>query len=111
MHNSLKCSIDYITDKNNNFQKTTGGFASELDGILDPEDEDTLYVYCSGCSMDTAEEEWIFNIQQSDYYRTQYNDGRKEVLAYHLWQSFKPGEVTPEQAHAIPFNPIRRGGL
>ena len=31
------------------------------------------------------------------------NQGRRDVLAYHIRQSFKPGEVTPEEANRIGY--------
>ena len=35
-------------------------------------------------------------------------DGGNHVLAYHVIQSFKPGEVTPQQAHEIGCEFVRR---
>lgn len=50
-------------------------------------------IYTFNCSRETAELEFELTAQNAR------NGGQNQ--AYHLIQSFKPGEVTPEQAHLI----------
>mgnify|MGYP004446242009 CR=1 FL=1 len=72
---TLDKSIEYII----NPKKTKGG---EL-------------VSCVGCSKNSKQAEKDFlDIRE-------LGTGRGSTLAQHMYQSFKPGEVTPEQAHAI----------
>lgn len=60
---------------------------------LDVKTEKQFYVTGLNCSPETAREEMTIT-------KKQY---RKEggIIAYHAYQSFKPGEVTPEIAHEI----------
>lgn len=77
----LKDALEYIMDK----EKTDG----------------QLLVSGHGCTPQTAN--WEFRLQHEiakdkvgDYYNS-----NSSTLAYHLIQSFKPEEVTPETAHEI----------
>ena len=50
------------------------------------------------CEPRTAAEE--FALDRREYYmRTGREGGKHDVIAYHLRQSFKPGEITPEEAN------------
>ena len=40
--------------------------------------------------------------------RTGKGDGRREVIAYHLRQSFVPGEITPEEANRLGHELAKR---
>lgn len=52
------------------------------------------------CDPNTAETE--FMLAKREYiYRTGRIRGRDDVIAYHLRQSFLPGEITPEEANRI----------
>lgn len=65
-----------------------------LDYILNPEKTDgRLLVSSFGCAPETADIEFEWTRKQSRETGTH--------LARHLIQSFKPNEVTPEQAHEI----------
>ena len=70
---TLKKALDYITDP----QKT----------------EEKLLVSSYGCSVETADIEMEFTLNQC------YQKGNN--LAHHLIQSFEPGEVSYEDAHRI----------
>lgn len=65
-----------------------------IDYITNPQKtDDSLLVSTFACSERTASLEFAMT-------RDKYNfDG--ENIAYHCIQSFRPGEVTPEQAHSI----------
>lgn len=56
---------------------------------------------CYACQPETAKAEFILSkrIYEDTTGRTQ----DKNVLLYQIRQSFKPGEVTPEQAHKIAY--------
>ena len=66
-------AIDYIKDAN----KTAGG----------------SFIYTYGCGAETAALEFEITAEGAR--------GGGENLAYHIVQSFKPGEVTAEQCHEI----------
>ena len=71
-----------------------------LDYTMNPEKTDGgMLVSAHACSPETAAEEFML-------YRQQYqmNTGRtqqNEVIAYHIRQAFRPGEITPETANEI----------
>jgi hypothetical protein len=100
IHSNVKCAIDYISDKKNGFKKVTEekDIKSEFQKIIQPDEENVMYIYCDNCTLETAEEEWNYTQSKSQYH---LKDDDKNVVAYHIWQSFAPGEVTPEQAHEI----------
>ena len=63
--------------------------------------EEKKYISTYGCDIETADEEFLLS-------RSQYHNGvrdvrRKEIIAYQIRQSFKPGEVTPEKANEIGY--------
>ena len=59
----------------------------------DSKTENGKYISTFGCAYETAELEFELTAQSAK--------GGGENQAYHLIQSFKPGEVTPEQCHEI----------
>ena len=65
-----------------------------IDYICNPEKTDgKLLVDCYGCSQETA----AFDFRSA----LQHTSDAGKNLAFHLIQSFLPGETTPEQAHKI----------
>ena len=53
-----------------------------------------------GCDPRTADEE--FFLAKREYENiTGRNQGKRDVIAYHIRQAFKPGEITPEEALEI----------
>lgn len=73
--------------------KTHGGVSKLVKYIVNPEkttDEEALYTDSYGCSLPTAPDDFKFVREQ--WGKTGGN------FAYHFEQSFKPGEVTPEEA-------------
>ncbi|MBQ6480592.1 MAG: relaxase/mobilization nuclease domain-containing protein [Anaerolineaceae bacterium] len=81
--------------------KSAGGsFAARLDYASNPEKtEDGQLVTSFACDPMTAANE--FELMRRTYLNItgRHRDG--EVIAYQLRQSFKPGEVTPEEANQI----------
>jgi hypothetical protein len=52
------------------------------------------------CDPPVADEQFLLAKKEYEYI-TGRNQGARNVLAYHIRQSFKPGEVTPEEANEI----------
>ena len=88
--------VRYITDG----EKTS--LASSITYISNPEKtEQFFFTSVLNChSVDTALSEMMETKQQFDK--------MGGVLGYHFIQSFQPGEVTPEQAHAIGLEFAKR---
>ncbi len=81
--------------------KTAGHCLKErLDYIKNPDKTDGgALVSTYACSAETANKEFL--LMRNTYIA---NTGRmipNEVIAYHIRQAFRPGEVTPEEANKI----------
>jgi hypothetical protein len=74
-----------------------------VDYIEDPDKTDNGKLISSyECDSRVADEQ--FSIAKCEYeYFTGRNQGAHDVLAYHIRQSFKPGEVDPETANRIGY--------
>jgi len=55
------------------------------------------------CDSRTADEEFLLAKKEYDYL-TGRNNGDKNVLAYHIRQSFKPGEIEPQEALDVGYD-------
>jgi len=77
---ALKDSIDYME---NPFKTDNGEWISSYE-----------------CDARTADNEFLLSKQKYAAI-TGRNQGKRDVIAYHVRQSFKPGEVTPEEANRI----------
>ena len=55
------------------------------------------------CDPHTADEQFIISKREYEYL-TGRNNGQKNVLAYHIRQSFKPGETDAGKANAIGYD-------
>ena len=54
------------------------------------------------CTPEAAAMEFAMDREQ--YFRNTGKEvGKKDVVAYHLRQSFKPGEITPEEANRLGY--------
>lgn len=80
-------ALDRVTDYVENPEKTNGG--------------DLVTAY--QCNPSIADQEFLFSKRQ---YAVITGRERKDndVIAYHLRQSFKPGEITPELANKIGYD-------
>lgn len=97
----LRSLMDYIADVKNNFDKISPHddvISAMFDENTKHTDDEKLFIYCDHCTYETAHIEWARTIKQSHY---DLNGSSREHLGYHVIQSFKPGEVTAEQAHEI----------
>ena len=54
------------------------------------------------CDPKTADAEFLFAKSRYLYF-TGRDQGKRDVIAYHARQSFKPGEISPEEANAIGY--------
>lgn len=92
--NNLSRVIDYVSDEKKVDEQTFKDLHNELEYISDDyKTEEKKYVTGINCSTNNACEEMkeIKKLFQKE-------DG---IIAFHAYQSFKEGEVTPEQAHKI----------
>lgn len=95
VNTQLRRLIDYAANKD----KT--GLEAAVSYITNPDKtEQRLFECAINCELPTAYEE--MQVTKDKHKKT---GGR---LAYHIIQSFKPGEVTPEQAHNIGIDFARR---
>lgn len=93
---SLRRVINYVMDVNKTFDNKNGSW--DLSKVLEyvEDNEKTAkrhYVTAINCSANFACEEMVAVKRQF-----QKEDG---ILAFHAYQSFKPNEVTAQQAHEI----------
>ena len=74
--------------------------ADRVDYSQNPEKtEDGKYIRSYGCNPETVDEEFLLSKRQ--YVQITGRESKKDVIAYQIRQSFKPGEVTPEEANQI----------
>lgn len=68
--------------------------------------DDEEYVTSYGCNSDIAEKELeaIYN----EYVDITGREYKGDIIAYQIRQSFKPGEITPEEANAIGYETAMR---
>lgn len=81
--------------------------ADRTDYALNPDKTDNgQLVSCYECNPDTVDAE--FALSKREHFqitgRTQEND----IIAYQVRQSFKPGEITPEEANAVGYEFAKR---
>lgn len=108
---SISGRLDYVINYVQNPEKTDSSkyyTDTELQALQDVIDytenpsktEERLYVTGINVSPDIARDQMVMTKQQ-------YGKMDK-ILAYHGYQSFLPGEVTPDQAHQIGIELARR---
>lgn len=90
--------IDYATDKEKTKNENEGGNFDSIEQVLtyatNPDKTEKLF-YTTGinCKVDNA-------VKEMQFIKKLYGK-EKGILAFHGYQSFKEGEVTPEIAHEI----------
>ncbi len=87
---TLKDSIKARTDYAENPEKTN----------------DKEFVSSYGCALETAAEEFLLSYREYEKHSRRKYD--HEVIAYQIRQSFKPGEVTAEEANKIGYETAMR---
>lgn len=101
--NHLARCLDYTS----NPVKTERFSEEDLSRLLDytqNQDKTEHQLYVTGFNCDPANACDTMNATRKRWGK----DGEGHVLAYHLIQSFKPGEITPQQAHEIGCEFTRR---
>lgn len=63
--------------------------------------EQKRYISTYGCDIETADEEFL--LFHREYHANVRDIRKKEIIAYQIRQSFKPGEITPEKANEIGY--------
>ncbi|SFO17832.1 Relaxase/Mobilisation nuclease domain-containing protein [Pseudobutyrivibrio sp. JW11] len=63
--------------------------------------EQKRYISTYGCDIETADEEFL--LSHREYHANVRDIRKKEIIAYQIRQSFKPGEITPEKANKIGY--------
>lgn len=92
---SLKKVLDYAENPDKTSLKNVIDYASDKDKT-----DDELFVTGINCEVESAYEMMT---------ETKRQFGKKyKVVAYHGYQSFKDGEVTPEECHAIGVETAKR---
>ena len=68
--------------------------------------EDGEYISSYACDAKTADSEFLLSKRQ--YRQLTGREQASDVIAYQIRQSFKPGEVTPEEANRIGYEFAKR---
>lgn len=63
--------------------------------------DDGKYISSYECDPRTADEEFLLSKRQYEYITGRKHE--KDVIAYQIRQSFKPGEITPEEANQVGY--------
>lgn len=79
-----RCLADR-TDYSQNAAKTDGG----------------KYISAYECDPETADQQFLLSKRQYEY--TTGRQQKNDVIAYQIRQSFKPGEITPEEANRVGY--------
>ena len=58
------------------------------------------------CDPKTADEEFLLSKRQ--YQHITGRQQKNNIIAYQIRQSFKPGEITPEEANQVGYETARR---
>ena len=75
---------------------------ARIDYVKNPDKtEDGTLVSSYACTPESADHEFV--LARNEYRTLTGKTSSKEVIAYQLRQSFKPGEVTPEEANKIGY--------
>ena len=73
-----------------------------VDYVKNPDKtENGTLVSTYGCTAQSADHEFV--LARNEYLSRTGRRHKNEVIAYQLRQSFKPGEVTPEEANRIGY--------
>ena len=68
--------------------------------------EDGEYISAYACDAKTADSEFLLSKRQ--YRQLTGREQASEVIAYQIRQSFKPGEITPEEANQLGYEFAKR---
>ena len=68
--------------------------------------ENGEYISAYACDAETADEE--FMLAKQEYFRITGRKPKGDIIAYQIRQSFKPGEITPEEANQVGYETAMR---
>ena len=72
----------------------------------DDKTEEGRYITAYACDVDIVEKEFLHS--RNEYIKITNRKYPGDIIAYQIRQSFKPGEVTPEEANAIGYETAMR---
>ena len=80
---------------------TSTAIAAIIDYVENPQKTDNGRLITSyACGSRTADDEFL--LAKKEYERlSKRGQGKRNIIAYHVRQSFRPGEITPEEANEI----------
>lgn len=96
--------IPLHNNKGMGMAKTLGARTEYVKNPFKTENGDFVTSYA--CDKDTTAEEFALEHAQYELQARRHYD--KEVIAYQIRQSFKPGEITPEEANRIGYETAMR---
>ena len=80
---------------------------ARIDYVKDPDKtEDGEFISSYACAPESADQEFV--LSRNQYLMNAGNGKKNEVIAYQLRQSFKPGEVSAEEANQIGYELAER---
>ncbi len=80
---------------------------ARIDYVKNPDKtEDGEYISSYACAPESADHEFL--MARDEYMKMTGGGKKKEVIAYQLRQSFKPGEVSAEEANQIGYELAER---
>ena len=80
---------------------------ARIDYVKNPDKtEDGEYISSYACAPESADHEFL--MARDEYMKRTGGGKKKEVIAYQLRQSFKPGEVSAEEANQIGYELAER---
>lgn len=97
----LSARLDYARDEEKTEERDR-----EKDGHKDDSAEKVQYITAYACNAPIAEKE--FEDVRNEYLRITGREYEGDIIAWQIRQSFKPGEVTPEEANAIGYETAMR---
>lgn len=68
------------------------------------ENEELISSYA--CDKETVDQEFL--LAKQEYLRITGRKQKGDIIAYQIRQSFKPGEITPEEANAVGYETAMR---
>ncbi len=89
------------TGKGRTIAKTLGRVTAYVENPEKTDNGELISAY--KCNPDIADKEFLFAQRQYENI-TGRKHKKNDVIAYHLRQSFKPGEITPQQANKIGYD-------
>ena len=80
---------------------------ARIDYVKNPDKtEDGEFISSYACAPESADQEFV--LARNQYLMNAGNGKKNEVIAYQLRQSFKPGEVSAEEANQIGYELAER---